>query len=362
MSMKRFLILISTLFPALAFSQSISWRSVNTSQFSGNSSTFLGILGNGVTNVPIRGLQGSGGSGTAATNGTLGMVLISAANGGVFWGAASGLGDLLAANNLSDVANTGAARTNLAAHNASNLTIGTVANARLDSDLQIFAAITPSTDVQSLLGAANYAAMRTLLGLVIGTDVLAPNGSGANLTALNASQLTSGTAPPARLATNAAAAGLVLQATSATTAKWDAASFFNYWGTNATAANSIETPYHSTFNGGMLINGPLTANSFAIATNLYGNTTTVNFLYSRSTTNLAGNLAFDLGILNLNPTNYNELVMYCYGAGANRTVTAPASWSTTRADHVVTNAQWSKLTITAQFGAFTNLAQEDYPN
>lgn len=39
---------------------------------------------------------------------------------------------------------------------------------------------------------------RTNLGLVIGTDVLAPNGSGASLTSLNASNLGSGTVPDAR--------------------------------------------------------------------------------------------------------------------------------------------------------------------
>lgn len=43
----------------------------------------------------------------------------------------------------------------------------------LDSDLTIFAGITPSTDVQAVLAAANYAAIRTALGLVIGTNVQA---------------------------------------------------------------------------------------------------------------------------------------------------------------------------------------------
>lgn len=42
-----------------------------------------------------------------------------------------------------------------------------------DSDLSTYAGITPSANVQSLLGAANYAAMRTQLGLVISTDVQA---------------------------------------------------------------------------------------------------------------------------------------------------------------------------------------------
>jgi hypothetical protein len=59
----------------------------------------------------------------------------------------------------------------LTALNASNLSSGSVPNARLDSDLQIYAGITPSANVQSLLGAADYSAMRTLLSLVAGTDV-----------------------------------------------------------------------------------------------------------------------------------------------------------------------------------------------
>ena len=42
-----------------------------------------------------------------------------------------------------------------------------------DADLTTFAGITPSTDVVSLLGAANYAAVRSQLGLVIGTNVQA---------------------------------------------------------------------------------------------------------------------------------------------------------------------------------------------
>ena len=42
-----------------------------------------------------------------------------------------------------------------------------------DSDLTIYAGITPSSNVQSFLAAANYAAMRSLLSLIIGTNVQA---------------------------------------------------------------------------------------------------------------------------------------------------------------------------------------------
>jgi hypothetical protein len=47
-------------------------------------------------------------------------------------------------------------------------------------------------------GASTAANARTNLGLVIGTDVLAPNGNGSSLTNLNASNLSSGTVSPNR--------------------------------------------------------------------------------------------------------------------------------------------------------------------
>ncbi len=114
--------------------------------------------------------------------------------------------------------------------------------------------------------------------------------------------------------------------------------------------------------GNMDVSGNLTAGSFAIKTNLYGNTVNVNFLYSVVTTNLAGNLTFNSGLLNFNPTNYNDIVFHCYGDGANRTVAAPTEWGTTRAAHVVTNGQWSWILISAQIGISTNMAQIDFPN
>ena len=46
-----------------------------------------------------------------------------------------------------------------------------------------------SANGKSLITAANYAAMKTLLGLVIGTDVLAPTGNGSGLTGLTQSQI-----------------------------------------------------------------------------------------------------------------------------------------------------------------------------
>lgn len=76
----------------------------------------------------------------------------------ITWSTIAGGGDLLSTNNLSDVANAGTARTNL------GLAIGTNVQA-YDADLTTYAGITPSANVQTLLGAANYAAFKTSLSL-----------------------------------------------------------------------------------------------------------------------------------------------------------------------------------------------------
>lgn len=53
-----------------------------------------------------------------------------------------------------------------------DLGLGAIYQAK-DTTLDTYAGIDPSANVQSVLGAANYAAIRTLLGLVIGTNVQA---------------------------------------------------------------------------------------------------------------------------------------------------------------------------------------------
>jgi len=100
------------------------------------------------------------------------------------WKQASGLGggDLLAANNLSDVAAAGTARTNL------GLAIGTNVQA-YDADLTTYAGITPAANVQSILGGANYAAIRALMDLEQGTDFYSVSGANAAFEGIDATIL-----------------------------------------------------------------------------------------------------------------------------------------------------------------------------
>lgn len=81
-------------------------------------------------------------------------------------GVGAGTGDVVAANNLSDLANAATARTNL------GLAIGTNVQP-YDADLTTWAGLTPSAYFQTLVDDADAATARATLGLSIGSQVQA---------------------------------------------------------------------------------------------------------------------------------------------------------------------------------------------
>ncbi len=160
--------------------------------------------GSALTNVPITALWGSGGTNTAATNGTAGQSLLSAANGGVYWGSTAA-----AATNTTDlpgVVTAGGAGigTNLATlatlTQATNIAAaalsGVQTNFQTHGSQDTNNATGWSTNGNGVLALGVNGTATPLIKLDANTGVATAigfSGSGASLTTLNASQLASGT-------------------------------------------------------------------------------------------------------------------------------------------------------------------------
>jgi len=167
--------------------------------------TFAKMQNSSAASVIVGRGEGSGAGNfqelTLGANLTLTGTVLSAPGGGG--------GDLLAANNLSDVASATTSRVNL------GLAIGVNVQA-YSANLDTFSAITPSANVQTFLGAANYAAMRTQLSL--GTAALVDTGtSGTKVALTDGANTWSGVQTLSATAVFSAGANLTPAATPSTT-------------------------------------------------------------------------------------------------------------------------------------------------
>lgn len=120
--------------------------------------------------TPLTDIQMSGANNQVKSGGTLTILSggnLTIASGGTFtFTSGTIVGTLALANGGTGATTASAARTAL------GLAIGTNVQA-YDADLTTYAGITPSANIQSFLGAANYSAARTLLGAGTG-DVVGP--------------------------------------------------------------------------------------------------------------------------------------------------------------------------------------------
>lgn len=100
----------------------------------------------------------------------------------------SGSGDMLAANNLSDVANVNTARTNLGLNTTANQTSSTDKNYVTDAQLTVIGN-TLGTNTGDNAVNSNYSSDYRAANFVAGTNYLAPNGDGSSLTGLTKTQV-----------------------------------------------------------------------------------------------------------------------------------------------------------------------------
>lgn len=140
--------------------------------------------------------------GAVPAGGTTGQVLkkINADDYNLQWGTAAGGGDMLAANNLSDVVSAVAAITNLGINTTANQT---------DSSNKRFVTDAEKIKLSNLSGAnsgdnatnAQYSSDYRAANFIAGTNYLAPNGNGSALTGITESQVTNLVADLANLST-----------------------------------------------------------------------------------------------------------------------------------------------------------------
>lgn len=140
-------------------------RNINGVAFDGTTDITVRAAGSTLTDtVPIS----KGGTGLTALGTALQVLRVNAGGTGLEFATLSGGGggDMLAANNLSELTDKPTARTNLGVAIGSNVEAW-------DQDLDYYAGFTPAADVKSILQSANFAAIRVQLGLVIGVNVQA---------------------------------------------------------------------------------------------------------------------------------------------------------------------------------------------
>lgn len=121
-----------------------------------------------------------------------------------------------------------------------------------DADLTTYAGITPSTDVQSVLGAATYAAIRALLDLEVGTDVQAYHDALQSISGLTETNggILYGTADDTYSWLAAGAEGTLLMGNGAGAPSWLAAGTSGYTLVAAGAADPVWTQYLTVSSGG----------------------------------------------------------------------------------------------------------------
>ena len=147
--------------------------------------------GSGLTNLPITALQGSGGAATAAANGTAGQVLNSAGNGGVYW--AADAGGFTTPFNVSQFSVGPAGKTNI----IDGALVTNMVNKVDTSGAGIFLRELSSGSALLAWPAPGTSGLTVGGGVILASGTF--DGSGANITALNANALTSGTVPLAAL-------------------------------------------------------------------------------------------------------------------------------------------------------------------